>query len=62
MDLDELLAEDMDWQGAAQSHKPSPEGKRPQDLDQRRKHKMDSATSQKAVPAKHAKPKKRKAA
>lgn len=41
MDLDDLLAEDMDWQGAAQGQKPAPEGKSPEDLDQRPADKMD---------------------
>jgi len=65
MDLDELLAEDMDWQGAAQGQKPPSEGKRPQDLDQRLKDKMDwegAAQNPRPLPSKRPNPKKRKAA
>lgn len=40
MDLDDVLAEDMDWQGAAQGPKPVPEGKG-LDLDQQLADKMD---------------------
>lgn len=40
MELDDVLAEDMDWQGAAQGPKAVPEGKG-LDLDQRLADKMD---------------------
>jgi hypothetical protein len=65
MDLDELLAEDMDWQGAAQSQKSPTEGKGPQDVAQRLADQMNlegAAQSQGPAPSKRTKPKRRKAA